>query len=108
MYTTVADERQADLLATAAIESRLAACVQAEKISSTYRWQGQLERAAEIRLLLKTTRRAYPLLQQLLLELHPYELPAIFAIPLLGATPAYSNWVEQQMTVELDSMPECD
>ena len=99
VYTTVADELQAELLATAAIESQLAACVQAEKISSTYRWQGQLEQAAEIRLLLKTTRRAYPRLQQLLLELHPYELPAIFAIPLCEAAPAYCQWVEQQIAV---------
>jgi len=99
VYTTVADERQAELLANAAIESQLAACVQAEKISSTYRWQGQLEQAAEIRLLLKTTRRAYPRLQQLLLELHPYELPAIFAMPVWEAAPAYRQWVEQQIAV---------
>jgi periplasmic divalent cation tolerance protein len=99
VYTTVADERQAELLAKAVIESQLAACVQAEKISSTYRWQGRLEQATEIRLLLKTTRRAYPLLQQLLLELHPYELPAIFAMPLWEAAPAYRQWVEQQIAV---------
>jgi periplasmic divalent cation tolerance protein len=100
VYTTVADERQAELLATAAIESQLAACVQAEQISSSYRWQGQLERTAEIRLLLKTTRRAYPRLQQLLLKLHPYELPAIFAMPVWEAAPAYRQWVEQQIAVK--------
>jgi periplasmic divalent cation tolerance protein len=65
IYTTVATEEQAQLLTSAAIESNLAACVQSEPIRSTYRWQGQIERQDEIRLLLKTTRTAYPKLEKL-------------------------------------------
>lgn len=94
VYTTVATEEQAQLLTSAAIESNLAACVQSEPIRSTYRWQGQIERQDEIRLLLKTTRTAYPKLEKLLLELHPYELPAIFAVPVCDASAIYEQWVQ--------------
>jgi periplasmic divalent cation tolerance protein len=58
VYTTISNEQQAQLLVSAAIENNLAACVQSESICSTYRWRGQIERQAEIRLLLKTTRKA--------------------------------------------------
>ena len=92
VYTTVANEEQAQLLASAAIENNLTACVQSEPIRSTYRWQGQIEQQKEIRLLLKTTRTAYPKLEKLLLELHPYELPAIFAVPVCDASGTYAKW----------------
>ena len=94
VYTTVSNGEQAQLLVSAAIESNLAACVQSEPIRSTYRWQGQIERQDEIRLLFKTTRPAYQKLEKLLLELHPYELPAIFAVPVYAASLEYTQWVK--------------
>ena len=94
VYTTISNEEQAQLLVSAAIESNLAACVQSEAIRSTYRWQGQIERQDEIRLLFKTTRPAYQKLEKLLIELHPYELPAIFAVPVCAASLEYTQWVQ--------------
>ena len=57
VYTTVANDQQAQRLASAAIQSSLAACVQTEAIRSTYRWQGQVECQEEIRVLLKQLAR---------------------------------------------------
>ena len=94
VYTTVANDQQAQRLASAAIQSNLAACVQTEPIRSTFRWQGQIEGQEEIRVLFKTTRMAYRKLEELLLELHPYELPAIFCIPVCDASAAYTQWVQ--------------
>ena len=94
VYTTVANDQQAQRLASAAIQSNLAACVQTEPIRSTYRWQGQIECQEEIRILFKTTRTAYRKLEELLVELHPYELPAIFCLPVLDASAAYTQWVQ--------------
>ena len=91
--TTVADEAAADRIAAAAVEQGLAACVQQEPITSTYRWQGRVQREAEIRLLFKTTREAYARLEHLILSLHPYELPAVYAVPVAQASAAYGAWV---------------
>jgi periplasmic divalent cation tolerance protein len=93
VFTTVANQEQADTLARAAVEQSLAACVQTEAIRSTYRWQGEIACENEVRLMFKTTRRSYPDLEAMLRELHPYELPAIFAVPVAEADAAYAAWV---------------
>jgi len=97
VFTTVATQEQADALARAAVEQRLAACVQTEAIRSTYRWQGAIECEAEVRLMFKTDRSHGPALEALLRGLHPYELPAIFALPVVGATAEYAAWVRESV-----------
>jgi len=94
VFTTVADAAQADLLARTAVEQRLAACVQAEPVRSTYRWHGAVEVDDEVRLMFKTTRARYPALAALLQSLHPYELPALFALAVDDASVPYARWVE--------------
>jgi periplasmic divalent cation tolerance protein len=95
--TTVGREEDAHRIATAAIERRLAACVHIDAIASVYRWQGQVQHDSEQRLAFKTTEAAAPALQALILELHPYDLPALYALPVLDATPAYREWVMNQI-----------
>lgn len=97
VFTTVATEQEADALARAAVAQRLAACVQTEHIRSTYRWQGAVQCEAELRLMFKTDRAHGPALEALLRELHPYELPAIFALPVVGATAEYAAWVRDSL-----------
>lgn len=98
VFTTVASAEQADALARAAVERRLAACVQAEAIHSTYRWQGAIASEPEVRLMFKTSRELYPALEALLREMHPYELPALFALPVAQASAAYAAWVKASVT----------
>ena len=97
VFTTVSEETHAELLATAAVEQKLAACVQADSVRSTYRWKGLVEREPEIRLVFKTTKSKYKALERLLLERHPYELPAIFALPVEEATSGYAAWVRESV-----------
>jgi periplasmic divalent cation tolerance protein len=98
VFTTVSNEKQAEILATTALERQLAACVHIESVQSMYRWKGTMETDREVRLLLKTTRAKYESLEKLLLELHPYELPAIFALPVAAANSAYVSWVHESVS----------
>ncbi|WP_210244145.1 divalent-cation tolerance protein CutA [Arenimonas fontis] len=93
LHTTVADAADAERLADRLIESRLAACVHVETISSTYRWQGRIERAREWRLSAKTSAARLDEAADLLRREHPYELPAIWTTPVVWAEPAYADWV---------------
>jgi len=93
VFTTVSSQDEADALAKAAVEQRLAACVQAEAVHSTYLWQGAMASEPEVRLLFKTSRALSPALEALLREQHPYELPAIFALPVAEASADYATWV---------------
>lgn len=93
MCTTVGEAADARRLADAAVERRLAACVHVETIASVYRWQGAVQHDNEHRLTFKTSEAAAPALRALLLELHPYELPALWTLELADASDAYRDWV---------------
>ena len=92
VLTTVATRADAERLARAMVEQRLAACAQINAIDSVYHWKGVLQQEPEWRLLFKTTESARPALQAALRAAHPYELPAIVALP-MQADPAFADWV---------------
>jgi len=98
ILTTVATRADADRLARAMVDQRLAACAQISAIDSVYRWQGALQAEGEFRLLFKTTAARASALQAALRAQHPYELPAIVALPCSGALPEFAHWVHEQTT----------
>lgn len=99
VLTNLPDAASAQKLGTRIIESRTAACVnQLAPCTSTYRWKGEIETATEVPLLIKTTVDAYPHLEKLILEVHPYELPEIIAVSVTAGLPSYLDWVNKQVT----------
>lgn len=97
VITNLPDAASAARLAQQLVEARAAACVnQLAPCTSTYRWQGRIETATEVPLLIKTTSAAYPRLEQLIRAAHPYELPEIIAVSLTAGLPAYLDWVDRE------------
>lgn len=97
VFTTCPDEACAQRLARAMVEARLAACASVQAPArSFYHWQGAIEDASEVPLLLKTTAACYPALEAALRERHPYEVPEILAIPASAGLPAYLQWVQTE------------
>ena len=97
VLTTVATRADADALARAMVEQRLAACAQISAIDSVYRWQGAVQSEGEFRVLFKTTAERYPALEAALRSRHPYTLPAIVALPVVQALPAFADWVAHEV-----------
>lgn len=95
VYTTVATQEQARTIARALVERGLAACVQIGAIESFYRWGGELHDEPEFRLLCKTTDARYDAVEAAIRELHPYELPAIYAVALEHVYEPYAAWVDE-------------
>lgn len=92
------DTACAEQLAQALIESRLAACVNIlPACRSVYRWQGNIEIANEIPLLIKTTTASYPALEALIIRLHPYDVPEIIALPITHGLPDYLRWLDTEI-----------
>ncbi len=78
------------------IQRRLAACVNViPGITSVYRWKGSITTDAEQLLVIKTSSSLMDSLQQAIQELHPYELPEIIAVPIVGGLPAYLAWINE-------------
>ena len=87
----------AQKLAALLVEQRLAACVNVlAPCTSVYRWQGKVETANEIPLLIKTTRERYAALESAIRAHHPYELPEIIAVSLSAGLPAYLEWIKTE------------
>lgn len=98
VLTNLPDRATAERIAEALIHARVAACVNVlTGCHSVYRWQGALERADEIPLLIKTTAQAYPRLEAELRKLHPYELPEIIAVPVTQGLSGYLDWVTAEI-----------
>lgn len=97
VLTNCPDEEAANAIALAVVEARLAACVNIlPRVQSIYRWQGRIESATEIPLLIKSTAASYPALEQAIRTLHSYEIPEIVALPIAAGLPAYLNWVAEE------------
>ena len=97
VLTNLPDAESADRVTRVVLESRTAACVnRLPACASTYWWNGAIEHAAEIPLLVKTTRAAYPALEAALRKAHPYEVPEIIALPVAMGLPAYLAWVADE------------
>ncbi|ARO88995.1 divalent-cation tolerance protein CutA [Nitrosospira lacus] len=100
IVTNLPDRERAMALAHRLIEERLAACVNVmADCTSVYHWQGKSETASEVPVLIKTLAQHYVRLEQLILSMHPYELPEIIAVPVTNGLPAYLRWIADETLV---------
>jgi periplasmic divalent cation tolerance protein len=98
VLTTTGSEQEAERIATALVERRLAACVQtAGPVTSRYRWQGQVEVEREWQCLAKTTAARYPEVEAAIRELHSYDEPEIVATPIVAGSAGYLAWLEESV-----------
>jgi periplasmic divalent cation tolerance protein len=95
--TTVPVQSDAQTIAEAAVERRLAACAQVQgPVRSTFRWQSSVDHAIEWYCHLKTTRERLAALETLIRQHHPYEVPEIIATPIVGGSTAYLAWIVRE------------
>ncbi len=82
------------------LEERLAACVtRIPGAQSLYHWQGMIESASEVQLIIKTHARRAPELTRRLAEIHPYDMPEILVVPVAAGLGAYLGWVRESTEV---------
>jgi len=94
VLTTVEKREDGERLAGLLIERELAACVQIlPPMVSIYRWQGNIEHANEVLLLIKTRREVYPRLEAVIKENHSYQTPEIIALPIAAGSTEYLSWL---------------
>lgn len=91
---TAPDLKTARALAKAALKAKLIACANlVPKIESHYRWQGKIESAAEVLLILKTQQSRLAALEKLVLAQHPYDTPEFLVLPLRAGNEKYLAWL---------------
>jgi periplasmic divalent cation tolerance protein len=81
------------------VEERLAACGHhVAPIRSVYRWQGAVHDEPEARVALHTRRSLVPAIVERTAQLHPYDVPCVIALPLVGGNPDYLRWITAETT----------
>jgi periplasmic divalent cation tolerance protein len=95
---TCGNREEAARIAHALVEERLAACVNVlPEIESVYRWQGKIEVAREVLLIIKTTEPRFPELRDRIAGLHSYDVPEIVAFPIAAGADKYLGWLREQV-----------
>jgi len=80
------------------LEDKLAACVSIiEKVESFFRWQGKVNRAKEVLLVIKSEKSKLPRLIKSVRAMHSYEVPEIIALSLAGGYKPYLEWVRESI-----------
>lgn len=95
--TTLPDADAAEALVRRLVEERLVACGNiVPGLVSLYWWRGELERSAEVLVVLKTTEQLVPRLLERLPQLHPYDVPELLILPVESGHPPYVEWVAEE------------
>lgn len=96
--TTWPDRGAAQRAAATLVAEHLAACAQVlGPLQSTYSWRGASQQGEEWYCHLKTTTARLPALQTRILQLHPYEVPEIIALPIVAGGERYLDWIRDEV-----------
>jgi len=94
--TTTDSKENAEAITQSLLQKKLIACVQSSTIDSSYKWQGKIIHAKEIRLQMKTKKSLFPQISDEIEALHTYDVPEIIMVPLLDANDFYLKWIESE------------
>ncbi|MGD9867284.1 MAG: divalent-cation tolerance protein CutA [Hyphomicrobiales bacterium] len=97
IYTTFPSEAEARRLGRELVERRLAACVNIiPGMTAIFEWEGRIDEAAEISMLIKTRRSLASEVMAETKKLHPYTVPALLVVDIADADPAFAAWIDAQ------------
>ena len=97
VLTTAGSRDEAQKIARALVDRRLAACVNiVPGVDSIYRWQGKVEAAQECLLVIKTATGKFAALRDAIRELHSYDLPECVCLAIEDGSPEYLRWMEDE------------
>jgi periplasmic divalent cation tolerance protein len=91
------DQEEAERLAIAALQARLAACVQRQAIASHYWWDGKIASDSEQLLMFKTVPEKFAALRDLIASLHSYDTPEIIQLPVTAGADKYLAWIRREV-----------
>jgi len=98
--TTASSKDEAQRIAVALVERRLAACVQVQgPIVSTYWWEGKIETSEEWRCVAKTRLQLFDQVEAAIRQLHSYQTPEILAVRVAAGSAAYLKWMQDELTL---------
>ena len=98
IFITADTDEEAQDVAKALLNNKLAACVNiVSKISSLFWWNDKLDSAQESLLIVKSKISLLHEIVRLVKDVHSYETPEIIALPIIGGNPDYLDWIGKEV-----------
>ncbi|MDY7015302.1 MAG: divalent-cation tolerance protein CutA [Cyanobacteriota bacterium] len=97
VLVTTSSREEGEAIASALLDARLAACISLSPVHSIYTWQGQVNSDSEWQLTIKTDLTHFSALEAKIRECHSYEVPEIIALPIVAGSPAYLQWISENV-----------
>jgi len=101
IFVTAGSEPEAETIARALVEERLAACVNIiSPIRSIYRWEGKVQDDREWLLVIKTRQIHFAAVEARVRSLHSYQVPEVIALPIVDGSERYLGWIKGETEKE--------
>ncbi|XP_066112465.1 protein CutA homolog isoform X1 [Saccopteryx bilineata] len=98
VFVNCPNEQIARDIARSVLDKKLAGSVNIlPKASSLFFWNGEIEEATEILLLIKTKTSKVHVLSSYVRLVHPFEIPELFSLPMDQGDVHYLKWLEDSM-----------
>lgn len=95
---TAPDADTAERLGRTLVEERLAACANVVPgLISVFRWEGEVQREAEVLVIVKTVDARVEEVRARVVDLHPYDVPEVLVLPVLDGHEPYLAWVREEV-----------
>src|SRR4030095_12089662 len=92
--STFPDADAARQISDELVTGRFAACANIlPSVESIYRWKNKIESGNETLVFFKLSEDRQSAFQEKLRSLHPYDVPEIIFVPVIGGLPGYLRWV---------------
>jgi periplasmic divalent cation tolerance protein len=106
ILSTASKLEEAERIAQALVEEKLAACVNLlPQIDSRYWWDGEIQSGQEVLMIIKTLRSRFKAVEARIKALHSYTVPEILAIPVALGSRAYLQWMARSVEVSKPKLP---
>jgi periplasmic divalent cation tolerance protein len=94
VLVTTKDKVEAEKISQTLLQEKLIACANiVSPVASCFLWQGQINRAEECLVIMKTRRGLFAELVLCVRALHSYEVPEVLALPIAEGSEAYLTWL---------------
>ena len=96
IFVTAKDKAEARKITQGLLKEKLVACVNiVGGIESHFRWQGKIDKANEVLLVIKTKQKSFEEIVSKVKLFHSYENPEIIALPIIAGSWAYLKWIDE-------------
>ena len=98
VLVTVQDDAEARKIAAGLLEAKLVACANlVPQIQSLFWWQGKIDQAQEVLVVLKTQARHVEAIIKKVKSLHSYDVPEVIALPIVAGNEDYLKWIDESV-----------